>query len=89
MGQPLTRNFPWQSTDKVGGFEMRRIVDILVSFTILVLNSPIILLLMVAIKLESPGPALVRERRIGQRRKGGSPTSPGPIRRFRDRGAFA
>ncbi len=82
MGQPLTGNLLLQSTEKVGGFEMRRIVDILISFTILVLNTPIILFLIIAIKLDSPGPVLVRERRIGQRRKGGNPTSPRDLEIF-------
>jgi len=82
MGQPLTGTLLLQSTDKVGGLGMRRIVDILVSFTILVVNTPIILLLIIAIKLDSPGPILVREQRIGRRRKGGNPTSPQDLEIF-------
>ena len=43
----------------------KRLFDIIVSATILILMSPLILITAVAVKLESPGPAFFRQRRIG------------------------
>ena len=45
---------------------MKRLVDILVSAFGLVLASPIALFTAIAIKLESPGPVLYRQERVGQ-----------------------
>ncbi len=44
---------------------MRRLVDVLVSSCALVISSPLLLLAMVAIRLESRGPAIYRQRRAG------------------------
>jgi len=44
----------------------RRAVDLLVSATFLVLLSPLLALLAIAIRMDSPGPALFRQRRIGR-----------------------
>ena len=44
---------------------IRRAVDILVSGGLLVLASPVLLAAMVAIRIESPGPVLYRQRRSG------------------------
>jgi lipopolysaccharide/colanic/teichoic acid biosynthesis glycosyltransferase len=44
---------------------IRRAIDIAVSATLLVLSSPLLAAAIVAIRLESPGPALYRQRRIG------------------------
>jgi lipopolysaccharide/colanic/teichoic acid biosynthesis glycosyltransferase len=49
---------------------IRRAVDIAVSATLLALSAPAIAAAMVAIRLESRGPALYRQRRIG---RGGRP----------------
>jgi lipopolysaccharide/colanic/teichoic acid biosynthesis glycosyltransferase len=48
----------------------RRALDIAVSALALVLAAPVIALAMVAIRLESPGPVIYRQRRIG---RGGAP----------------
>ena len=45
---------------------IRRAVDIAVSATLLVLSAPVVAAAMVAIRLESRGPALYRQRRIGR-----------------------
>jgi lipopolysaccharide/colanic/teichoic acid biosynthesis glycosyltransferase len=45
---------------------IRRAVDVAVSATLLVLTLPLLIAAMLAIRLESPGPALYRQRRIGQ-----------------------
>ncbi len=44
---------------------IRRVLDILLSACALVLSSPVLLLAVVAIKLESRGPAFYRQRRSG------------------------
>lgn len=45
--------------------KMKRIIDILLSFTGIVLLSPLILLLVVAIKIDSKGPVLFKQKRVG------------------------
>ena len=44
---------------------IRRILDIVVSSTILLVSSPVLALAMLAIRLESAGPAMYRQRRAG------------------------
>lgn len=44
---------------------IRRAVDIVVSGALLVLSSPLLAALMLAIRLESRGPAIYRQRRVG------------------------
>ncbi len=45
---------------------IRRTVDIAVSALALALTSPMLVAAMVAIRLESPGPAIYRQRRVGR-----------------------
>jgi lipopolysaccharide/colanic/teichoic acid biosynthesis glycosyltransferase len=45
---------------------IRRAVDIIVSGTLLALSAPVVAAAMAAIRLESRGPALYRQRRIGR-----------------------
>ncbi len=49
---------------------IKRTMDIVISATVLVLAAPLMLLIAIAIKLDSPGPVLFRQVRIG---KGGKP----------------
>lgn len=56
---------------------LKRAIDVVVSATILLLLSPLILLIAALIKLESPGPALFRQTRMG---RGGKPF---PLYKFR------
>jgi lipopolysaccharide/colanic/teichoic acid biosynthesis glycosyltransferase len=44
---------------------MRRAIDIAVSATALIASAPLLAAAMVAIRLESPGPAIYRQRRVG------------------------
>jgi lipopolysaccharide/colanic/teichoic acid biosynthesis glycosyltransferase len=44
---------------------IRRALDIAVSASVLVLSAPALLVAMIAIRLESPGPVIYRQRRIG------------------------
>ena len=45
---------------------MRRLFDVLVSGSVLVLSSPVLLLAVIAIRLESKGHPIYRQRRVGQ-----------------------
>ncbi len=45
---------------------LRRIVDIVISATALAVLSPVLALAALAIKLESPGPVIYRQRRVGR-----------------------
>ena len=45
---------------------MRRLVDIVISALALLLTAPLLLAAMVAIRLESPGSAIYRQRRVGK-----------------------
>jgi lipopolysaccharide/colanic/teichoic acid biosynthesis glycosyltransferase len=45
---------------------MKRLFDILVAVGILILAAPVLLLVALAIKLDSPGPILFRQTRVGQ-----------------------
>ncbi|GAC1318735.1 MAG: hypothetical protein NVSMB25_08560 [Thermoleophilaceae bacterium] len=49
------------------GFRLSRLLDVVVAGTALVVCSPLIALAMVAIRLESPGSPVFRQRRIGLR----------------------
>jgi lipopolysaccharide/colanic/teichoic acid biosynthesis glycosyltransferase len=49
---------------------IRRAVDVVVSALALVLTSPLLLAAMLAVRLESPGPVIYRQRRAG---RGGKP----------------
>lgn len=52
------------STDRLSSL-MRRALDILFSLTLLVLAAPLMLLTALLIKLDSPGPILYHQRRVG------------------------
>jgi exopolysaccharide biosynthesis polyprenyl glycosylphosphotransferase len=48
------------------GFRVKRVVDILLSAVLLALLAPVMLLLAVGIKLESQGPVIFRQKRVGE-----------------------
>jgi lipopolysaccharide/colanic/teichoic acid biosynthesis glycosyltransferase len=56
---------PMSSFDR----RMKRVVDLLLSFFVLVLLSPFLLVVAIAIKLDSPGPILYKHRRLGRNMK--------------------
>jgi exopolysaccharide biosynthesis polyprenyl glycosylphosphotransferase len=45
---------------------LKRLVDVVVAGTVLVVTAPVLALIAVAVKLSSPGPVLFRQKRIGQ-----------------------
>jgi exopolysaccharide biosynthesis polyprenyl glycosylphosphotransferase len=55
------RDFP------IGSFMIKRALDLAVSFLALVVLSPLLLLIAIAVRLDSPGPIFYRARRIGRK----------------------
>jgi lipopolysaccharide/colanic/teichoic acid biosynthesis glycosyltransferase len=49
------------------GLSIKRVVDLLMSFIGLVIFSPLMFAIALAVKLESPGPAIYRSLRVGKR----------------------
>ncbi len=45
---------------------LARLADILIATTALILTAPIMLLMILAVRLDSPGPAIFRQRRVGK-----------------------
>lgn len=50
---------------KSGYLKVKRIMDFVVAFLGLIILSPVLLILMMAIKLDSPGPILFKQKRVG------------------------
>lgn len=48
---------------------LKRLIDLIFAWIILVVSSPILLLIAIAVKLDSPGPAVFAQRRLGQHGK--------------------
>lgn len=48
---------------------LKRLFDILLSLFILILSSPILLILAIAIKIDSPGPVIFKQKRLGRNGK--------------------
>jgi lipopolysaccharide/colanic/teichoic acid biosynthesis glycosyltransferase len=49
-------------------FKAKRILDVIISFFVLITLSPVFLILAIIIKLDSPGPVLFRQIRVGAQR---------------------
>lgn len=71
MVNPNIMNFEDESIIEVSGFEIpaeeeviKRLMDILVSFVLVIVTLPIVLITALAIKLDSPGPVLYKQERI-------------------------
>ena len=65
--EPSTHDklYPDRTRKKLASL-VKRVVDVLGSFSLLVLLSPVLVCIGVAIKLTSPGPILFQQTRIGQ-----------------------
>src|SRR5205085_8053667 len=61
--QQLSRRRPYDSASD----QMRRLIDLVVAGALLTLATPLMLLVALAIRVESPGPILVRENCVGLR----------------------
>jgi O-antigen biosynthesis protein WbqP len=46
--------------------KVRRIIDIIISFIVLIISSPIFLIIIIAIKIDSKGPVLFKQKRFGK-----------------------
>jgi lipopolysaccharide/colanic/teichoic acid biosynthesis glycosyltransferase len=65
---------------------LSRVLDLVVALGVLILLSPLVLILAVLIKLDSPGPVIFRQIRIGRDRRFDPANSRPPFRRERDLG---
>lgn len=63
-----------------------RALNVLIATAALLVLTPLIALVAVAIKFTSPGPAFYLQERVGQDRRGGGRRAPGPERRRQDLG---
>jgi exopolysaccharide biosynthesis polyprenyl glycosylphosphotransferase len=61
---PLHRARP--AAPNMRAWPAKRVFDVLVAGTVLLLLSPLLAILAVGVKLDSPGPVLFRQRRVGQ-----------------------
>ena len=64
-GQPLGTG----RTRERAGLALKRTTDSLLASVLLVVLAPALLLVALAVRLDSPGPALFRQRRLGRRRR--------------------
>lgn len=64
-------------------FACKRAMDVLLAGTALVLLSPLLLLIAILIKLDSPGPVIFTQERVGARRKSQDGRTTWEIRNFR------
>jgi exopolysaccharide biosynthesis polyprenyl glycosylphosphotransferase len=55
-----------KSTKKTGYELIKRCIDIVVATTCLIVGSPVFLLLATMVRLDSPGPAFFKQKRVGQ-----------------------
>jgi exopolysaccharide biosynthesis polyprenyl glycosylphosphotransferase len=62
----LFPDLPMRDTKRRAGHVLKRAMDVAVSVVLLVLLSPLLLIIVLAIKLTSKGPVLFRQDRIGQ-----------------------
>ena len=53
-------------------FALKRTIDIVVASTLLVALAPLLLVVAIAIRLETPGPAIFMHKRVGTRRRRGA-----------------
>ncbi len=64
---PTTRSLPAECSGKVeraGYFLLKRLLDIVVSFILLVVIFPFILLISLLIRIDSPGPSIYTQKRV-------------------------
>ena len=55
---------------------LKRLIDIIFAVIILVVSSPVLLVIAIAVKLDSRGPAIFSQRRLGRNGKEGARTEP-------------
>jgi lipopolysaccharide/colanic/teichoic acid biosynthesis glycosyltransferase len=87
---PPLHVMPEESVDfgeeSVAKERIRRGINVAASLVLIVLASPLMLLVAVAVKLSSPGPVLYRQKRVGLDRRRDQPGVPPHPRRKRDMG---
>lgn len=55
-------NIDWQ-------FSVKRLIDVVVAFSVLVTMSPVLMLIAVAVKMSSPGPVIFVQERVGRNKR--------------------
>lgn len=68
LGESI-ENFHQEIDDKPIQQTIKRLMDIVLSLTAIILTSPILLLVAIAIKMDSKGPILFNQERIGHKQK--------------------
>jgi lipopolysaccharide/colanic/teichoic acid biosynthesis glycosyltransferase len=64
-------------------FAVKRCIDVVLSSILLLLLSPLMLLIVIAIRLDSPGPIIFGQERVGVRRRSDKESSRWEVRSFR------
>ncbi len=65
-GDPFYRDLVSHDETLRGELAVKRVMDIAIAVTAMVLLAPLLLLIAVAVKMSSPGPVLFRQTRVGQ-----------------------
>jgi len=63
-GMPLIEVFPQLA--KPWEMQLKRLMDIIISAVVLTLNIPVIIITAIAVKLDSPGPIIYSQKRVGK-----------------------
>ncbi len=82
---PITRSLPAEcsgTVERAGYFLLKRLLDIFVSFGLLLLFSPLFLLISLLIRIDSPGPAIYSQKRVGCRHSWKGKTLHKEVRQF-------
>lgn len=73
IAQPEARERVWRLTRAQGQrwsyFACKRLLDILIAGSLLIALAPLMLVIAVLVKLDSPGPAIFKQTRVGTRRR--------------------
>ena len=69
IGRTKLVNMRANRLESLGWAGLKRAFDIFVSFTGIVLLSPLLIILAIGVKLSSPGPVFFRQERVGYKRK--------------------
>ena len=69
VGRSKLVNVRANRLEQIGWSSLKRLFDVIISVTALVILSPLMLFLAVGVKLSSPGPILFRQTRVGYHRR--------------------